>query len=262
MNAFQVLRALSSTADQMTLILQPFGNQFPSTEPKLSQLIANLRRRGHIIDSHPGNVTGPTRQAGPGAYYGKEHQGDEQQVFFGVQPWSMPPIDPTGGWSHPEASDSTGGWGPVSPEAPAAGTYTAQPVREDSSGAETDTSSDSGNEMLEPLCYVGMTAPQIAEAIYMQYRQAEERRRRCAGKPVRKVRRGFKKHRKGSGRGHKGGRYSSWGQGNNRIFALFTEVEVQALLSSKGKEQRKGSSGKGFGRKGNPKNRLVSPGPL
>ena len=86
-------------------------------------------------------------------------------------------------------------------------------------GTDTDTSSDSGNEVLnDSTRYQGMSEADISHSIYMQYRAAKKTWRRFTGKPVRSFRRGFKKFHKrgkGKGKGHSNrtfGKGRSWGR--------------------------------------------------
>ena len=96
-----------------------------------------------------------------------------------------------------------------------------------------------------------MSQADAAHHIYWQYRNSKRQWRRFTGRPVRKFRRlvkrklGKGRRRKGQGKGRKGfGKSFMW-----------TQEEVQTFLSGKGKHGRSHTRGKGFGRKGNPKDR-------
>ena len=118
---------------------------------------------------------------------------------------------------------------------------------------ETDssaTSSDSGTEQLPEPAVGGMSPPDAAHHIYMQMRTAKRTWRRFTGRPVRKFRRFFKA-RRGKGKGKSKGKKGS-GSGNS---FMWSQEEVAAFLSGKGKGDRSHSSGKGFGRRKNPKDR-------
>ena len=79
-------------------------------------------------------------------------------------------------------------------------------------------------------------------------RAAKRTWRRFTGRPVRKFRRFFKA-RKGKGKGRGKGK-----KGPSTSF-MWSQEDVASFLSGKGKGNRSHSSGKGFGRRKNPKDR-------
>ena len=256
--ALQVFRALGTSPSDLVNLLQPFGNRYPHTEQELSILFQTIRRQRHITENHPGNVaqslSGPFRQARPNAYYGQEEQ---QQTFFGTQQ-NIQATTQHAFWNGAGAAaagyDHGGG---VLAEADTQQVYASDMDGVDS-GTDTETSSDSGNEPLDAADFAGWPEAEVAEHIYMQYRNAKRVWRRFTKKPVRKFRRGFKRfRRKGSGKGK--GSFRSWGQrgkGSGFFLAEPTEDEVSAFVAHKGRGKGKSKgSGKGFGRKGNPKDR-------
>ena len=93
-----------------------------------------------------------------------------------------------------------------------------------------------------------MSMVEAAHHIYLQMRTAKRTWRRFTGRPVRRFRRFFKAS-KGRGKGKIKGKRSP-----GQAF-MYTQDEVNAFLSGKGKGGRSHSSGKGFGRKKNPKDR-------
>ena len=107
-------------------------------------------------------------------------------------------------------------------------------------GTDSDTSSDDGYEDVGGPNTANVSEQEAAETIYMAYRRAKRVWRRYTDKPVRKFRRHFKKFNNTKGRG--------------RGF-FWTQDDVYAYLKGKGKGHRSHSSGKGFGRKKNPKDR-------
>ena len=238
-NALQVLRALNTTATELVALLQPFGGRYPGNEQELAQLFQILRRQRHISEGNPGNIasslSGPMRQARPGAYFGDQQESEHQQAFYGMQPNTQ---------EHPPAFWSPGG--SVHAEAGYPATHTQQAYTtsfdEDDSGTDTETSSDSGNEHIETQDYTGWSEPQVAEHVYMQYRNAKRVWRRYTKKPVRAFRSGFKKfhRRKGSGKGKGNRTFNSWGSRNHRSSGSFfhNEDEVTSYLSGKGKRER------------------------
>ena len=70
--SLQLLRACGTQASHLFNLLQPFGGQLPTTDAQFQNLMAQLRRFGHISENVPGNVAsalhGPPRQARPGAH--------------------------------------------------------------------------------------------------------------------------------------------------------------------------------------------------
>ena len=79
----------------------------------------------------------------------------------------------------------------------------------------------------------------------MAYRRAKMNWRRFTGKPVRKFRRHVRRHLvKGKGKGKGKGRGFFW-----------TQDDVQVFIKGKGKGHRSHTSGRGFGRKRNPRGR-------
>ena len=251
---------------QLVSLLQPFQGRHPSNDNELAQLMQTLRRQAHITEGTPGNIAealqGPMRQAPPGAYFANPHRPphDEQQTYFGWgwggqphaqqhQQWQgytppqMPPTPPQ--WGSGGGHQTETGW-------PTSGAGFYQTDQEEDDGTDTDTSSDSGNEDLVGQAeLVGMTDPDVAAHLYFQYRKAKKVWRRSTHKPVRKFRRKFRKFGKGHGKV-----YRDRGKGSGKGHSImFSEEDVYTFLSGKGKGHRSGSSGKGFGRKGNPKDR-------
>ena len=125
-----------------------------------------------------------------------------------------------------------------------------------SDGTDSDTSSDAGehNAKLERISAyianaVGPDPQAVEQAIFQAYRNSKKLWRRHKNKFVRKFRRFVKRgvrKRKGYGKGR-----------SYRSFPAI-EQEMLAYMSSKGKGKRS-SSGKGFGRKGNPMGKSGKP---
>ena len=89
-----------------------------------------------------------------------------------------------------------------------------------------------------------MSQPEAAEHIYVQYRKARRTWRRFTGEPVRKLRRHIHHVKKTKGKGN----VKSCG-------FMWTHDDALAYLKGRGKDGRVSSSGKGFGRRKNPKDR-------
>jgi hypothetical protein len=110
------------------------------------------------------------------------------------------------------------------------------------SDTDSATSSDN-NSLMNNEDIAGMTAGQVDEYLFGRYQSAKRRWRRFTGKPVRALRRVLR--RKGKGKGSTGGLGHSYPNIN--------ETLQNAYFKGKGKGGK--SSGKGFGRKMNPKGR-------
>ena len=93
-----------------------------------------------------------------------------------------------------------------------------------------------------------MSQAEAGEHIYMQYRKARRTWRRFTDKPVRKFRRHMNHHfKKGKGKG----------KGKSRGF-MWTRDDALTYLKGQGKGKHSGSSGKGFGRRSNLRDRAVA----
>ena len=54
--SFVLLRAVGVTDTQLLNLLQPFNGNYPDTETRFRALQQGLRRMGHILEHHPGNI--------------------------------------------------------------------------------------------------------------------------------------------------------------------------------------------------------------
>ena len=115
------------------------------------------------------------------------------------------------------------------------------------SGTDTDTVTSEGQTAYTYADIPRDLEPnQTAEHLFWAYQQAKGRYRKFMGKPIRHVRRFFKK--RGKGKGKHSGTY----------LASLNDYEVSELFfkgKGKGKSKGKGkrSSGKGKGHRGNPR---------
>ena len=272
--ALQILRAVGVHANQLTNLLQQFGGRLPNNEAEYHAMITQVRRQGHIQEAAPGNIAtvlqGPLRQARPGTYYvgsegGQTVQQQLQSYWTEPQPQSSAAQQSIAPWANPDSGSQwadagqgyeagwSSGWrlpepGPTeawNPTQPGLAYFDTQNQEETDSSA---TSSDSGNEQLPEPGVSGMSMVEAAHHIYLQMRTAKRTWRRFTGRPVRRFRRFFKASR-GKCKGKSKGKRSP-----GQAF-MYTQDEVNAFLSGKGKGGRSHSSGKGFGRKKNPKDR-------
>ena len=274
--ALQLLRAIGTQPQHLMVLLQPFGGQLPHDEAQFDAMTTQLRRFGHITENYPGNIAsslhGPLRQARPGAYWSLADDNPTAEYYFtgnnadtsqsgnnpadpwshmGAQGFGSPPPDhtvPSGGhWAEPgyyfdqnTNSDQT----------------TDRPDTDEESSSAT-SSDDLSEELHEPELE-GMDDHQAAEHIFFKFKRYRKMWRRFTGRPVRKFRRVLKHHKR---RRHKGkGKGKHFGKGSSRGGSfMWTQSDSIALLSGKGKGHRSHTSGKGFGRKGNPKGKDGQP---
>ena len=267
--ALQLLRACNIQPQHLMILLQPFGGKLPSTDAEFNALATQLRRFGHISEGSPGNIAsalqGPMRQARPGAYFADDTPAvgeqeaerltasESHQAFFGdsassgVPTYHLPhqdeqlPLAPWAAVGGSRAADTRGDTSWAYPASSWEGDH------EMDSGTDTDTSSDSGTEEIDDPALQHMSQTEAAEHVYLQYRRAKRKWRRFTNKPVRRFRRVIKHFR------HKGRRKGK-GKGGGRPF-FWTQDDTLAYLNGKGKGKRSHSSGKGFGRRKNPKDR-------
>ena len=162
--------------------------------------------------------------------------------------WSSPGVDMSGQqqWF---GQDDQYNWDPTADQHTF---WQGVPELDEDSATDTDTSSDSGLEEVDMSDLRGMTDHEASELVYWQYRTAKKRWRRLTQRPVRRFRRFAKRfHRKGKGKGKGKGRFKGGSifhvDGNNNPLLIY--------LKGKGKGKRTHTSGKGFGRRKNPRGR-------
>ena len=162
--ALQLCRAIGIRADQLPNYLQPFQGRFPQTENEFSQLCRNLRLVGHINEGTRGNIAsalhGPLRQAHPRAYH--TDTSDVQQTYMTgtYQDAGSYPSDPFGSWT------GSAGWGNTAQQPPGHAYLAAQPDMsqqqgDSDNGTDSDTSSDSGGEIIPDPGVSSMSNDQI-----------------------------------------------------------------------------------------------------
>ena len=286
-SALQLLRACHISSEQMMTLLQPLNNRLPTTEADFRALQDRMRRIGHVLEHSPNNIgqsLAGNHEARAGAYLQLPATNTTTYVGFQAgtsdhsQQWAS--WNPQGYESLPSTA-APGTWNPPASQIAAfhanqVGTAMSYPVAYDNgeevlhtdsgfeSGTDSDTSSDSGNEAIPMDDVRSLTAPQAAEHIFMAYRFAKRKWRRFTGKRVRKVRRTFKRshyhfNRTGKGKGGGKGRRRfnpHRGKGSGTRSNIFlTQTDMLTYLKGKGKGTRHGSSGQGFGRNGNPKDK-------
>ena len=284
--SLQLLRACGIQASHLVTLLQPYQGRLPTTEQQFNELFAQLRRFGHMTEGVQGNVatvlSAPFRPARPGTYH---TQSDQASTFLATsQQPAAPPSAPASAWDallpaplgH-ASNDPFASWGARESQSAdhtylgtatswnGRGSQSADPghhgtwnvggqaaTGEDtiaafmadyewSEGTDSETSSDDGQEVLPDPGVHSMSRSEAAAHVFLQYRRAKRTWRRYTGKPVRRFRKTIKKikgHRKGRGKGF-----------------FWTHDDTLTYLKGKGKGQRKNTTGKGHGRRGNPEDK-------
>ena len=219
-----LLRACGVNSEQFQALTQPFGLRMPATEQEYSQMCHHLRRMGHIVERHPNNIASGlrTQHHGPQTYLAEADTGSS--VSDGNQ------------WGSADWAQSAGSGWPSGTSTDWAFAATAA-----EGGSETDSCTSSDNdEPLDVSDLQGLSSAAADEYLFGEYQHAKRRWRRFSGKPVRSLRKVIR--RKGKGKG------------KNRSYVNLGDL-LQQSSYFKGKGKGGQSSGKGFGRKQNPKGR-------
>lgn len=219
--ALILLRAVGVNHTQFQQITQPFGYRLPATEQEFLHMTNAIRRLGHIVESHRDNIASTLR----GNQQGANH------YWAG----SAPSDEATPGYNDGQQQDAGGAGG--------GGDSWAYHAGDGETDTDSATSSDN-NSLMDSADLNGMTTGQVDEYLFGKYQHAKKRWRRFTGKPVRALRRVLR--RKGKGKGSKGGLGYAYVNINETL---------QQSAFYKGKGKGGNSSGKGFGRRLNPKGR-------
>ena len=210
-----------------------------------------LRRMGHILANSPDNIAQQLRHA-PGNRHPlyMMSQGWVQQQP--VQSWTQPAWQ-DGQWQQSTYSwNGNPGWNqPMYPSVPWTGSAPPLPVADTTYQGDSETDSETVSSVgLNQYDYSDIpadgTPDQKAEQLFWAYQRAKGRWRRFMNKPNRRVRRFFK--RKGVGKGKSSGAF----------LMSFNDQEIDSMFfggsnKGRGKAMGKRSSGKGKGRRMNPK---------
>ena len=230
-----LLRAIGVSSEQFQRLTQPFGLRLPNSEAELAQLMHQLRRMGHIIEHHPSNIAdslhrnvGASNSGQAFVVHSAEGSAEPSQTSWSYVGQSLPPQS-SDTWEVPgQFSQSSTDWA-----------YHVDPnVASDTDSA---TESDDFHQHEDDRDLDGLTAGEADEHLFWQYTEAKRRWRKYTGKPVRALRRVLR--RKGKGKGKMKGSF----------FDITNALHESSYFRAKGKGGK--SSGKGWGRKQNPKGR-------
>ena len=235
--ALILLRAVGVSAEQFQRLTQPFGLRLPTNEQEFAQMTHQLRRMGHIIEHHPASIaTSLNRGTSQGGQ--PSHQSfvsyDGQSVSQSSWSYVGHPSDsgPSDMWDYSAVAGNDTDWA-----------FYADPDAHHPSDTDSATESDDGADDDQNADLQGLNANEADELLFWQYSEAKKRWRRFTGKPVRALRRVLRRKGKGKGK-HKG---------KESFFDIHTALQQSSYFRQKGKGGK--SSGKGWGRQGNPKGR-------
>ena len=217
-----LLRACNCTSEQFQSLTLPFGYRLPSTDQQFNMLCSHVRRLGHIIERQPLNIASTLRQ-GQHAQTNHYHADASPNI----------PDDP---------NNANLDWNAQAGYQLDWGQEWSFPVMDGASDTDSATSSDSGGHV-DTSDLQGMTEHEADMYLFGEYQHAKRRWRRYTGKPVRALRKVLRK--KGKGKGKKG---------RNDSFLNIPQI-LQESAYYKGKGKGGNTSGKGFGRRYNPKDR-------
>ena len=231
--ALLLLRACNCNPEQFQALTQPFGYRLPNTDDEFTRLCAHIRRLGHIVERQPLNIASTLRQGqGQTQHF---HVNDAEQFGASSQDawqsgWEAPG---DASWNHAPGTwntqDPTNAW--------------AYPVTEgNNSDTDSATSSDSGGQ-LDTSDFAHLPEHEADQYLFGEYQHAKKRWRRFSGKPVRALRRVLRRKGKGKGKSKSKQRNS------------YLNIPEILEYYYKGKGKGKPTSGKGFGRRINPKDR-------
>ena len=261
----QIFRALHIDTARIVQLLRPFGGTFPQTEEQFQAMLSQMRVEGRILENLPGNIGQSiqqgNRQAHPNSYLVQpESQAPFHLFTSGQGEGEMYDCGELRADTQGTSSQSTflahtadrvqSSFPAIAFDAPNLPQAEEGTVWDQfSSGTDTDTSSDDYNDEYDDEDLQGLNDDEKFERLYFQKSFAKRRFRRFTGKPVRKVRRFYKR------------RGESWakqgkGRGKGRRTFMFGDYSKSALVQESNAflansyQANTSTSGKGFGRKG------------
>ena len=176
-----------------TLVLQPIGGHMPTTQQEYDALVFRLRQMGHILDSSPNNIMNGLH---------RNHRdtvaiAEAEQVYMfgtGYEPASQS-SQPNYSAGYAAQGSVFGGFscvrGSANPETTFLGDY------DSGDGTDSDTASSCGEvdtDFATSLATIAhLPDAQKEQYIYWAYQKGKSNWRKWMRKPVRKVRRFFRK---------------------------------------------------------------------
>ncbi len=273
-----LLRACGVSANQTLQLLDWNAGRMPNNQQTYDTMTTRLRSMGHILEGSPGNIM--TGLSAPGQDRSRSYAIDSgTSTFLGVgalgTPFQTAPVEAQhglfGGGAAATSTQNVQGWasapGSWNVQMPAqnpAGIFTAYEQEQIynngdyidyDSGTDSDTQSDCG----EGYTYEDVQdvpPDEASQVLWTKYQHAKGRWREHERRPVRKVRRFFRKYLSSKGKG-KGKRAKA-----SALATYATNLshdDYQEIFYGKGKSKGRGklkgvrSSGKGAGRRKNPR---------
>ena len=229
----------------------------PNTQAQFVTLYQTLRSTGHILEHTPGNISA--------ALHGTQHTrtyaaGTLHTDGYTPLPTNEPGVSSSHGSPPYGEHDSwSSGLAAGCPPPPHQHIYTANASDMEGydSGTDTDTASDfECDETFQE--FAGMAHEDIQQDLFWALERAKSRWRQYMNKPIRKVRRFFRKRLRGKGKGKGSGKRPTgkgvWTYTANLSDEVYEELYFGGCGKGKGRGKGVGkrSTGKGSGRTTNP----------
>ena len=246
----------------MIQLLQPIGGHMPTTQQEYDALVFRVRQMGHILEQSPNNIMNG---------FNRQHRDtvaitDTEQVYMfgtGYEPTSQS-SQPNYSSGYAASSSVYGGFPSGRGSATLESTYLGD--YDSGDGTDSDTASSCGDgdaDMAASLAPIAHLPDREKEQyIYWAYQKSKSNWRKWVRKPVRKVRRFFRKPGKGQGKQLRKGNNRLSGKGITAYVADLTDDAYDETFFGKGrggkgrgKGKGKRSSGKGMGNGKNPRGR-------
>ena len=179
-----LLRACGVSDSQLINLLQPTMGLFPATQEQYNAMCTALRRMGHIIEHHPGNIASSLRGGGHHAPTFFTETGDAEQHHA----WGN--TSSQSSWNQPSAGTSGYDWNNQGAYSPVENAYPNFDDAESGNGTDTDTCSSiyDTDYQLPADIPAGASQAQIAQSLFWAYQHAKGHWRRFMNKLVRAVR--------------------------------------------------------------------------
>ena len=235
-----LLKAVGINNNQLISLIEPYGGRLPTTNANYQDMLKKLRRMSHIIEGAPGNL-------GSHITRGSSSGSERQHAFLNVSDtdnqrnWSTSSNQWT--WDDRSWNDSStwhndsNAWH----ENVSSAFWTGSPPEESlwpsqeqneymdeeefyESGTDTDTSSSCGDHDYNMDNIPPGDDNTRAQYLYWLYSHAKKRWRSFTGKPVRRLRRFFRKPKGKGGKGKGKGKMKSshaFGKGKPRVNYAF-----------------------------------------